>query len=298
MEEIRNAEKGVRDDCLVIIYAPTALLYGKRFLLNKEVITLGRDISNDIVLDRDSVSRQHCKIERRGERLLITDLDSTNGTYVNDETDPINCIQLRRGDEIKIGDTIFRYLTGSDVESQYHETIYKMTITDGLTGVSNKRYLTETLERELPRAQRHDRKLSLLMIDIDHFKNVNDTYGHLAGDSVLKELAADLREKLRPEDTFARYGGEEFVVVLPETPLEGAIDTAERLREVAQNHTHIFEGNEIIVTISIGVSEFQKGWSVDKLIQSADNMLYEAKLDGRNRTRPKKAQESLPKEPT
>jgi diguanylate cyclase (GGDEF)-like protein len=288
LEEIKTAKKG-GEDCLVVIYPPTPGTLGKRFLLQKDAITVGRDRENDIVLVSDSVSRRHCKIEHRAGRLFAVDLDSTNGTFINDETEPITDIQLRRGDQIKIGDTIFKYLGGSDVEAQYHETIYKMTIMDGLTDVHNKRYLIDLLEREIPRALRHKRPLSVLMIDIDHFKSVNDTYGHLAGDAVLKDVASILRSRLRPDDTLSRYGGEEFAAALPETPVDGAADIAEQLRHLVETHPFAFEGEKIRVTISIGVAELKPGLNTEGLFKAADEMMYQAKREGRNCVRPDKS---------
>lgn len=286
LDEIKASEKDKGNDCLVIVYAPTPDSLGKRFVLDKDSIVIGRDRENDIVLNSDSISRRHCRIEYRGTRVFAIDLDSTNGTFVNDEPEPITDILLRRGDLVKIGDTIFKYIGGSDVEAQYHETIYKMTITDHLTGVGNKRFLLETLDREIPRAQRHSRNLSALMMDIDLFKEVNDTYGHLVGDAVLKDIATIVRAKLRPDDTFVRYGGDEFAAVLPETLLQDAVNTAERLRQIVMDHEFTIEGESIKVTISVGVIEFQKGWANDQLIKAADEMLYQAKHDGRNCVRP------------
>jgi len=271
------------DDCLVVIYAPDARRLGKRHVLVNDLLTIGRDRENDIVLDSDSVSRRHCKIEYRKHHLFVVDLESTNGTFVNDDSEPVTAMQLRRGDQIKVGDTIFKYLSGSDVEAQYHETIYKMTITDGLTSVNNKRYLVEILEREIPRALRHQRSLSLLMLDIDHFKSVNDTHGHLAGDAVLRDLANIARSRLRPDDMLARYGGEEFAIVLPETPLAGAIKAAEELRRLVETHPFAVEDESIQVTVSIGAAELLPGMNVDALFKAADEMLYLAKNRGRNR---------------
>ncbi|MGB0680431.1 MAG: GGDEF domain-containing protein, partial [Polyangiales bacterium] len=186
-------------------------------------------------------------------------------------------------DQVKIGDAILKFLSGSDVEAQYHETIYRMTIIDGLTGIHNKRYLVETLEREIPRARRHQRPLSLLMFDIDHFKQINDTYGHLAGDFVLKELATIARSRLRPDDVLGRYGGEEFAVILPETKLAGAVRIAEELRTLVQDHAFLFEEEEVQVTISMGAAELQEGRDALGFIKDADTKLYEAKRSGRNR---------------
>jgi diguanylate cyclase (GGDEF)-like protein len=191
---------------------------------------------------------------------------------------------LANGDRIKVGPTIFKYLAGQDVESQYHEEIYRMTIIDGLTQAYVKRYLLESLEKEIIRARRHARDLSFMMFDIDHFKKINDFHGHLAGDFVLKELARIVQARIRRDEVFARYGGEEFAIVLPETNLEGAKALAEGLREKVEGSRFVFQGEQIHVTISIGVAMLgdQDRTSMD-LIKNADAKLYDAKRAGRNR---------------
>jgi diguanylate cyclase (GGDEF)-like protein len=269
-------------DCLVVIYSSDARQFGKRHVLSDEPVLLGRGSENTIVLENDSVSRRHCRIEKRQHHYFVVDLDSTNGSYVNDEL--CKEMQLRRGDQVKVGDTILKYLSGSDVEAQYHETIYRMTIVDGLTGVNNKRYLMESLEREIPRARRHQRPLSLVMFDIDHFKDVNDNFGHLAGDYVLKELATIVKTRLRPDDVLARYGGEEFSIILPETTLAGAAAIAEELRILVEEHVFEFEGERMKVTVSLGAAQLQDGSDVLGFIKDADEKLYQAKRGGRNRT--------------
>jgi diguanylate cyclase (GGDEF)-like protein len=281
LEDLRAEREKLGEDCLVVIYTSDARLFGKRHVLASSGVTLGRGAENTLVLENDSVSRRHAMIERRGRSWVIVDQNSTNGTYVNDEQ--VKEYQLRRGDQIKVGDTILKFLSGSDVEAQYHETIYKMTIVDGLTGANNKRFLLETLEREIPRARRHQRPLSLVMFDIDHFKSVNDTYGHLAGDYVLKELATLVKARLRPDDVLARYGGEEFGIALPETPREGAVKIADDLRQIVERHRFVFEGETIPVTISMGVGQLDDRWDVLAFIKCADEKLYEAKRTGRNR---------------
>ena len=284
LEELKVQRKG--DDCLVVIYAPVASDLGRRHVLDQEVITIGRDRENDIVLDSDSVSRRHARVEYREGAIFLADLDSTNGTYVNDDSEPVRDCQLRRGDQVKIGDTIFKYLSGSDVEAQYHETIFNMTITDGLTDVGNKKRLDQLVQKEIPRAVRHNRELSLLMVDIDHFKDVNDTYGHLAGDSVLRDLAGILQKRLRPDDELGRYGGEEFAAVLPETSLAGAVKIAEDLRSLVEEHRFIVEGEQIRVTVSIGAATLKTGMEAKSFFRAADEMLYKAKNSGRNRVCP------------
>jgi two-component system, cell cycle response regulator len=284
LEELKVQRKG--DDCLVVIYAPMASDLGRRHVLDQEVVTIGRDRENDIVLDSDSVSRRHARVEHRDGRIYLTDLDSTNGTYVNDDSEPVRDTQLRRGDQVKIGDTIFKYLSGSDVETQYHETIFNMTITDGLTDVGNKKRLDQLVEKEIPRALRHNRELALLMVDIDHFKDVNDTYGHLAGDSVLRDLAGIMAKRLRPDDELGRYGGEEFAAILPETSLGGALKIAEDLRGLVEQHRFIVEGEQIRVTVSIGAAALKQGMDAKAFFRAADEMLYKAKNGGRNKVCP------------
>lgn len=271
-------------DCLVVIYAPSSNQLGKRFSLVEGNVRIGRGVENDVVLHSDSVSRRHARIEIRSGGYQLVDMHSTNGTYVNDEL--VDDQQLRRGDQIKIGDTILKFLSGADLESQYHETIYRMTIVDGLTGVHNKRYFVEQLDRELSRASRHGRPLTLVMCDIDHFKVVNDEFGHLAGDHVLKEVAQLAKSRLRPDDVVARYGGEELAIILPETDLAGGVLIADELRKIIATASFVFEDEDIDVTISCGVAQLDPAWSSYDFVKAADEQLYEAKDAGRNRVCP------------
>jgi diguanylate cyclase (GGDEF)-like protein len=270
-------------DCLVVIYTKEPSLLGKRFVLDVSPMRIGRGAENHIVLEGDSVSRRHAHIEQRGNVWWAVDDGSTNGTYINDEQISRE-MGLANGDRIKVGPTIFKYLSGQDVEAQYHEEIYRMTIIDGLTGAHVKRYLLEALEKEIIRARRHARDLSFMMFDIDHFKKINDYHGHLAGDFVLKELARIVQARIRRDEVFARYGGEEFAIILPETNLDGAKALSEGLREKVEASRFVFQGEQIHVTISIGVAVLQEQdrTSMD-LIKNADTKLYEAKRGGRNR---------------
>ena len=271
------------NDCLVVIYTKEPTLLGKRFVLDSSPVRIGRGGENHIVLEGDSVSRRHAHLEQRGERWYTVDDGSTNGTYVNDEQIARE-ISLTNGDRIKIGPTIFKYLSGEDVEAQYHEEIYRMTIIDGLTQAHVKRYLLESLEKEIIRARRHGRPLSFLMFDIDHFKKINDVHGHLAGDFVLKEVARIVQARIRRDEVFARYGGEEFAIVLPETNLEGASALAEGVREKIEQSRFVFQNELIRVTVSVGLSMLMDAdrSSMD-LIKRADERLYDAKRGGRNR---------------
>jgi diguanylate cyclase (GGDEF)-like protein len=268
--------------CLVIIYATDKSQLGKKFPLTQDEITIGRDASNTIVLDSDNVSRRHCRVWWQKGALMAADQGSTNGTYLNDAE--IKEQALRNGDLIKVGSHIFKYLSGGNVEALYHEEIYRLTIIDGLTQTNNKRYFMEFIEREMARCHRYNRALSLIMFDIDHFKKINDEYGHLAGDYVLRELSHQVMQKIRKEECFARYGGEEFCLVMPEAPRENVIFFAEKLRKLISEHEFTFENRRIAVTVSLGVAEMTPELQVpQQFIKKADTLLYEAKRGGRNR---------------
>jgi two-component system cell cycle response regulator len=267
--------------CLVVIYGDEL---GKKYNLNASSLLIGRSSKCDIQIDQESTSRNHSKIVNTGKSILIRDLGSTNGTHVNDE--PIEEYTLRDGDFIKIGRTIFKFLTGGNIENAYHEEIYRLTTIDGLTQISNKRHFLETLEREIARGQRYRRPLSLVMFDLDHFKTINDTFGHLAGDYVLKHLASAVKQRIRREDVFARYGGEEFAIVLPEISIGAAMTLAEKIRQLVERHEFRFEKTKIAVTISVGVaSTDDRDLDAETLIKLADEQLYAAKAGGRNQVR-------------
>ena len=267
--------------CLVVIYGDEL---GKKYNLNASSLLIGRSSKCDIQIDQESTSRNHSKIVNTGKSILIRDLGSTNGTHVNDE--PIEEYTLRDGDFIKIGRTIFKFLTGGNIENAYHEEIYRLTTIDGLTQISNKRHFLETLEREIARGQRYRRPLSLVMFDLDHFKTINDTFGHLAGDYVLKHLASAVKQRIRREDVFARYGGEEFAIVLPEIGISAAMTLAEKIRQLVERHEFRFEKTKIAVTISVGVaSTDDRDLDAETLIKLADEQLYAAKAGGRNQVR-------------
>ena len=266
-------------ECLVVLYGDSI---GKKYDLAPGVTTIGRDPLATIVLDADSVSRSHARVELIAGETWVADLGSTNGTFVNDR--PVERELLKSGDLVKVGDIIFKFLAGHNVEAAYHEEIYRMTIHDGLTSVANVRYLNEFLEREFARSRRHGRELAAVLLDIDHFKRINDSLGHLTGDYVLRELARLVESRVRRDELFARYGGEEFCLVLPETGREGAIAYAEIVRKAIEENHFVFDGTDVAVTVSCGVATFTPEMSrpVD-LIRAADEALYRAKRGGRNR---------------
>jgi diguanylate cyclase (GGDEF)-like protein len=158
---------------------------------------------------------------------------------------------------------------------------------DHLTDCYNRREFNRLIEHSIANAQRYGRELSMIMIDIDHFKNINDTHGHIVGDKVLREVSKKLHSELRKSDYIARYGGEEFVVVLPDTKLASAVGLAERLRSALENHSiEISKDKALRATASFGVAALKKNSDVKTLIREADEMLYEAKINGRNMVMP------------
>jgi diguanylate cyclase (GGDEF)-like protein len=265
--------------CIVVIYGPDL---GKRIELGTAVFQIGRSAKNDLFIDQESVSRHHARITFDGRSHWLQDLRSTNGTHLNDEL--IKERALHDGDQLRIGQTILKYMTGENVELAYHEEIYRLMTVDGLTQIYNRRYFDEVLERELNRSKRYARTLSLVVFDIDHFKQINDTHGHLAGDAVLRQLAGLVRGKLRREDVFARTGGEEFGILLPEITLSGARTTAEKVRRIVETMQVNLEKGPIRCTISLGVTATDETEISPKdLYAKADANLYAAKNGGRNR---------------
>src|SRR6266852_3805123 len=223
------ASSASRNPCLVHIY-PTGPGMGSRHALATSPVVIGRNTDCEICILDNSVSRRHVCIEYRGDEYYAVDLQSMNGTFVNNL--PAQERKLEDGDYLRVGNCIYRFLSGGNVEADYHEEIYRLTIIDALTEIHNKRSMLEFLDRELVRAARHDRCLALVIFDIDRFKAINDEFGHLGGDLTLRELAACVKSEIRQDELFARYGGEEFAIVLPETNLEKAGKLAERIRQL------------------------------------------------------------------
>lgn len=279
---VREAASEPGQSCLVVFYGQNL---GKRYFLDKDEQLIGRSDAAHIRLDQESVSRKHARIVRRDDGVWrVIDLGSTNGTFVNDQ--PVTESVLCDGDMMRIGQTIFKYLSGTNIETKYHEEFFRLTAIDGLTQAYSKRFLIETLDREFHRAIRHSRQLALVMLDIDCFKQINDTYGHLAGDYILREMSGIILHHIRREDVFARYGGEEFALVLTETGLDQAVQISEKLRQIVQEYRFSFKGQNIPVTASFGVAVAggpDKVGSMPDFIACADAKLYEAKQKGRNR---------------
>ena len=272
-----------QDACVVYIY-PTGPLMGSRFPLGREPVLFGRGDDCQVQIADASVSRAHARIHLDSDgRYLVTDLGSTNGTFVNNVLKR-ECL-LADGDYLRIGNCIFRFLAGGNVEAEYHEEIYRLTILDALTGIPNRRFFEEFVDRELVRAARYRRPLALALLDVDHFKGINDRLGHLAGDMTLRQLAACAGAIIRKDELLARYGGEEFAIVLPELDAVAARVVCERIRQTIEHHSFISHKQTYQVTVSIGIAVMlgDQTATVKDLVRRADAMLYQAKQLGRNR---------------
>ncbi|MCA9213207.1 MAG: GGDEF domain-containing protein [Planctomycetales bacterium] len=268
--------------CLVQIY-PTDDGPCGLWELDRESLTLGRAKDCDIQLDDDSVSREHAVIRHDLDGYTIKDLGSTNGTWVNDKR--VDSAELTAGDRVRCGSQIMKFLSADHIELQYHETVYKMTTTDGLTNAHNKRYMLDVLERSIARARHCHRPVSLIMMDIDFFKQVNDTHGHLAGDEVLQEFSRRVKEVIDDHHVFSRYGGEEFSLIVDEGSVEDSQSLGKRINEVIQSRPFETNVGPVAVTVSLGLAwtDGSEPMEPQDLIARSDEKLYEAKRGGRNR---------------
>ncbi len=258
---------------------------GSSFQLDAAECTLGRGEKSHIRLDDTGISRGHARIVVDGEAYTLSDLGSTNGTMCNGRavTQPV---QLKHGDRIQVGPkALFRFELRGELEDNMQTHLYDLVTRDALTKAYNRRYFMDRLKSEWAWAKRHERACVLFILDVDHFKHVNDTLGHPAGDEVLRELARLMQNAIRTEDVFARIGGEEFCFLARETEKATAVIVAERFRQMIEMHTFAFNEQRIAVTVSIGVavSTDDNIGSHDELLAKADEWLYQAKRLGRNR---------------
>ncbi len=261
---------------------------GRDFRLRKSAMIIGRGESVHIRLPDDRASRKHAEVDFHGTDpgghpiYKLRDLKSTNRTFV--EGSEIDSVHLRDGDKIQVGDTILKFVVLDAIEAKFHAEVRDRISYDQLTGLLTKESLYVAFEQELERCLKYEMPLSVLMMDLDRFKSVNDTHGHLMGSHVLAEVGGIIRHCIRNADVSARYGGEEFISYLAETDQAGAHMAAERIRKSIEEHTFVLDDVSIGVNISIGVSTApQHGTTLKELVGKADAALYKAKETGRNR---------------
>lgn len=257
--------------------------------LQRPLIIIGREDAAVVQIVDGEVSRRHAaiRLDKNRNRLVLVDLKSSNGTFKNG-TRVDGEVDVDVGDKIGLGKSIIlRVCHSSEPEALYAMQMYQAVLRDGLTGAFNRRYLDERIKKEVAFAQRHHEALALLLLDLDHFKQINDNFGHQAGDAVLRDFVGLLHTEVRTEDVVARYGGEEFAILCRDTSPQEALVLAERLRAAVDDHGFVYEGSSIPVTVSIGAANIAErdGITPDAFVEAADKALYQAKRDGRNRCR-------------
>jgi two-component system cell cycle response regulator len=245
--------------------------------------TVGRHPTNLLRVDEDSISRFHARVVKVGEDFIVEDMGSRNGTFVAGKR--VSRAKLEHDNWLQFGPRVsFRFSLTDVREERLLRKLYESSTRDALTGAYNRLHFEERLRSEVAYAVRHRSHVSLLIIDLDHFKRVNDTYGHPAGDAVLKRASEACMRALRTEDVFARFGGEEFAVVLRGIELKGALRLGERLRQAVANEVVEHDGHSIKVTLSGGVASLDccASPSPVELVGLADRRLYLSKQRGRN----------------
>jgi two-component system, cell cycle response regulator len=275
-------ERGKRDRAYLVVLAGASV--GEMYKIESEKTVIGRGQKAQIRLLDDGISREHAQLVIQGERIVLQDLGSTNGTYCNGLK--VDRKELADGDKILVGSTtILKFTYHDNLDEIFQKQMYESALRDGLTKAFNKRYFTDRLESEFTFSTRHVTPLTLVLFDIDHFKKVNDTYGHQAGDYVLSEMANLLTGALRTEDVFARYGGEEFGVICRGSDLAQGQIVGERLRKAVEGGQFLYEGQLIPITISLGLASLPDPTIKDasELIRVVDAALYTSKNAGRNR---------------
>jgi diguanylate cyclase (GGDEF)-like protein len=269
--------KGAGQPCLVIMTGPEM---GRRIDLGLAEVSIGRSDECTVCVNSDAVSRRHAVVNCVLGHYIVVDQQSTNGTFINDTR--IERAELRDGDLLRTGKTVLKYLE-NNLELEYMQHILSLATIDSLTQLFNKRHFDEVFAKEVTRALQTQQPLSLVVLDIDHFKRINDGFGHPAGDAVLQHVAAVVKKQIRASDCLCRVGGEEFALVLPQTPRALATQAAELIRTAVEKSVCDFAGTPIPATLSLGVAELAAGDVPEALYQRADDQLYAAKRGGRNR---------------
>ena len=258
----------------------SGMLLGQQMELGDAPVIVGRASACALSMPHPSVSRQHCRIWREGDRYLIEDLGSTNRTYLNGKV--VTRAELRDGDQISVGNNAIKFFTGTSLEANYHEELIDLAIYDSLTGFYNRRRFRALLDEEMGGAK--SAPLSLLLMDLDHFKQINDLHGHLVGDQVLSGVAQAIREHAPGDAAIGRLGGEEFALALRDKSSQEAAALAETLRSAVSARPIETREQRLTVTISIGVAQSGvDGATPSELLRRADERMYRAKQEGRNR---------------
>lgn len=278
-----------RKNACLVQYSGSKL--GKRYPLTEKSNVVGRSPTVQLIINEASVSRQHARFVLHGDHVAVEDMGSSNGTFVNDvRADGL--VTLKDGDIVRLGTVLLKFFAHDNVDSIMHDKIYRMATIDAGTQIFNKQYLLDALDSEFKFSKTYDRELAIIYYDLDHFKSVNDTFGHNAGDYVLRESAALVKSTVRKDDILGRYGGEEFVIILPNTDAKIAAELAERIRHKHETHPFLIEfeqqGQKRRIqhrqTISMGVQQLTANLSTPKeLLEAADQKLYNSKQTGRNK---------------
>lgn len=273
-------EANKKHACLLVVGGD---LNGTIFELPPGEITAGRSADNNIALEFDGISRKHIKLTIADDVVTLTDMESRNGTFLNNAKIAGPTV-LKTGDIIKFGSIALKFIAKGDPERLAYDKLNMQANTDGLTQCYNKTYFNKAIEMEVKKSKITGTPLSLILFDLDHFKKLNDNYGHDAGDYVLKEMANVIRSGgVRDGDIFARYGGEEFVVLLPKTNLKQGFEIAERLRKLVETNHFMYDNKRLPVTASIGVADYRAGVNNGTdLFKRADTAVYKSKEGGRN----------------
>jgi diguanylate cyclase (GGDEF)-like protein len=264
---------------LVVLF-PTEM--HQRFALSEKHLILGRSKEADITIPDELISREHCEIWCQNGQIWIKDLASTNGTFV--DGGQITLMELGPDNRLQLGKVILRVDFKDQSEIEQEKALFEAATTDALTRIPNRRFFLERSRSELSAAKRTNRWIHAILLDVDHFKKVNDTWGHPAGDFVLREGAALLDKLRREEDLLARWGGEEFVFLLTGIDPKQALAFAERVRKTFESHRFVWDDVRIPITISLGLAGVQGAGAtdLDNLISVSDTLLYQAKRAGRN----------------
>jgi diguanylate cyclase (GGDEF)-like protein len=271
-----------REHAYLIVLAGSAM--GEMFKLSRKRTIIGRGQTAHIRMMDEGVSREHCEIQIEGDAMILHDLGSTNGTFCRGVRTDRQV--LEDGDKILVGsNTVLKFTYHDSLDELFQRQMYESALRDDLTKTFNKKYFTDRLESEFAFALRTKADLSLVAFDLDHFKQVNDTFGHPAGDQVLSEVAQAVTVLIRVEDVFARIGGEEFAVICRGADRAHGQSVAERIRQSVAAQRFVIDGQVLPVAISAGVASIPDTLITDAqgLIAAADQALYDAKRSGRNR---------------